>query len=520
MKKRNNNLFTPTFCIGGGLSLVVAIMSVLFPAQLSTFMLEAQIVLGSVLGWFAQIIPILSTCILIWLACSKRFGNMKIGGANAKVEYSTFSWIGMLFTASIGGGLITFAVNETLYAYLNAPSSVDAPNQMEAVNAAISSAMYHWGATVWGVFALAGVGIAYFVTYHNAKYTPGDSIIKAWPKKKWPKKLAIIINSLACVCAVSAVSASIGFGSAQVGAGAEYLFNLSQNATKLVPFLVLIVLVVMCIAAVSTKVAGAGMNKLSNINVYLCLGILAFVMIFGPTRFIMESFVSNTGHYLFDLIPRSFETFKFGTEHSTPSYFINWDVSNNMFWVAWAPFMSIFIASISRGRTVRQYTLACLTLPTVFMLMWMSTFGGISMLNTIEGDGSIAAMVAQKPDLTFFMILKDLPLAKIVSIIGLVLIIMFLATTYTSTALSLSRLTDREGKDAGKSRSIAWIVLMSCIAVCSMGIAAAGGADSLTTIRAVGSTVAFAYVFFLVLTTAAFLRRLLLDSKKMENKSV
>lgn len=516
MKEKNklNTILTPTFCIGGGISLIIAIASMLAPEGLAYAMQVTQAILATVYGWFIQIVPVLSIGILVYLAISDKYGNMIIGGKNAKTEYSTFTWIGMLFTASIGGGLVTFAVNEPLISYLSCPTSLDASSKMEAVNEAMMTSLYHWGSSVWGIFALAGIGAAYFVTHHNARYLPGDSIIKAWPEKKWTHKIAILINSLACVCAVAAVSASIGFGVAQIGAGADYLIPLPENGITIIPYIALVILIVVTILAVSTKTVGKGMSILSDWNMYLCIGILLFTVVFGPTRFIMESFVQNFGKYTSGFISRSFEMFTFGTDPSTPSFLVTWDVSNNMFWISWAPFMSIFIATISKGRTIRQFVIATLIVPTLFILLWMSTYGGMSLLNTIQGDGSIAEMMNVRPDMTFFMIIAQLPFAKLISILSLVLIMLFLATTYTSTALALSRITDRNGRNISNLRSIAWVGIMGGVAVSSLIASSLGGSNAIATIRAVGSTVAYSYVFFLIMTNVAFLRRLFLDKKK------
>lgn len=515
------DIFTPVFIIAGGISLVMAAISFVAPDLLSSFMTFLQTVFGMEYTWFAQMIPFLCMVLLIWLACSRKYGHIKIGGQLAKPEYSMFSWLGMLFTGSIGMGLIAFAVNEPLYAFYLSSACVDlgstaeGVSKMAAAREAMATSMYHWGVSVWAIFAVAALGVGYFVTRHKGRYLPGDSIIKAWPKKKWTHPLATFINVLACICGATTISASIGIGVVQIATGIVNLWGLPEVFKSIIPFVALVLLVVVCVLAVSTKQMNKGMNIISNWNMYICIFVLVFAIVTGPTRYIFEQIVQTLGDYIMQLIPRSFQMFLHGTDLSAMGggapYKLSWDVVNNMFWVSWAPFMSVFIASISKGRTIRQYVAATLTIPATFMLIWNCTFGGISLLNTFNGDGSIAAQVMEDSTMTFFNILNTLPLAQIMTVLTVILLFFFLATTVTSCALALGRMTDRNGMEPSKTRCIAWLVLMSAIALVSLAAASVGGAEALVTVKSMGSTFAYPYLFFLVLTAVAFVRRLRLD---------
>lgn len=253
------DIFTPVFIIAGGISLVMAAISFVAPDLLSSFMTFLQTVFGMEYTWFAQMIPFLCMVLLIWLACSRKYGHIKIGGQLAKPEYSMFSWLGMLFTGSIGMGLIAFAVNEPLYAFYLSPACVDlgstaeGVSKMAAAREAMATSMYHWGVSVWAIFAVAALGVGYFVTRHKGRYLPGDSIIKAWPKKKWTHPLATFINVLACICGATTISASIGIGVVQIATGIVNLWGLPEVFKSIIPFVALVLLVVVCVLAVSTK---------------------------------------------------------------------------------------------------------------------------------------------------------------------------------------------------------------------------------------------------------------------------
>ncbi len=517
MGGKKNTLFTPTFVISAGFCLILAVVSMISADMLGQIMQLFQVVFAIEYSWFGQILPLICIILLFSLGFSRKYGHIKIGGADAKPEYSTFAWVGMLFTAAIGMGLMSFAVNEPLYALLLAPNSADAASQMEAARAAMVTSMYHWGASTWAISAIAGMIVAYFVSRHGARYLPGDAILKTWPHKKWAKPMCSFINILACIAAAATISASMGLGVVQLTSGVSSLFGLSESMTTALPYIFLAALAALCIVASSTKKVGKGMNVISNVNVYVCLGILAFALIFGPTRFMFENIVQTAGAYIDQFIPRSTEMFVFGTDNAMTttgmSYLTSWDVVNNLFWVCWAPFLAVFIASISKGRTFKEFAVFTTIIPTIFMLLWNGGLGGITLLDSILGDGAIADNVLVRPDMTFFMILDELPLTMIMTIIGVVLLFLFLATTVTSAALSLGRMTDAEGMNPQPLRCTVWVLLMTGIALTSLVAAAAGGADALVTIKAVGSTFGYPYLFFFMLIIFAFLRRLKLDEQ-------
>lgn len=516
MKKK---VFTPTFVISASVSLILAIISLISTDTLSEILSAFQVVFAVEYGWLGQIIPLVCLVILFILGFSKKYGHIKLGGVDAKPEYSTFAWIGMLFTAAIGMGLMSFAVNEPLYAYLLSPGSIDAqPNIMEAAKQAMVTSMYHWGASTWAIGALAGLIVAYFVSRHNGRYLPGDAIIKAWPHKKWSKKLSSFINILACIAAAATISASMGIGVVQLTSGVSALFNLSESATDMLPYIFLILLTVFCLFSSTTKKIGKGMNIISNINIYVCIFVLVFVFVFGPTRFIFENVVQTFGAYISEFIPRSTDMFIFGTDQALAttgmSYLTSWDVVNNLFWVCWAPFMAVFIASISKGRTIKEFAIGTTIVPTVFMLLWNGGIGGISLLDTLLGEGQIAANVLERADLTFFMIIKSLPFSTIMTIVSIILLFMFLTTTITSASLSLGRMTDDDGLNPAPIRCAIWLILMACISLTSLVSASAGGADALATIKAIGSTFGYPYLFFFIMIIFAFLRRIRIDEMK------
>jgi len=238
---------------------------------------------------------------------------------------------------------------------------------------------------------------------------------------------------------------------------------------------------------------------------------MVYAIVTGPTRYIFEQMVQTTGTLIVQVIPRNFQMFIFGKD---PSYTLTWDVANNMWWISWTPFMAVFIASISRGRTIRQFAFATMTIPVAFMLMWHCTFGATALLNLILGDGSVAAHAKTSADMTFFALLKTLPLTPLISAASVVLLLFFLATTVTSAALALGRMTNRDGQTPAPLRCAVWCFMMAAIALTGIFATTLGGNDALNAIRSLATTLSYPYMFVFILLATAFLRQIKLDERR------
>ncbi|SKB01417.1 BCCT family transporter [Sporosarcina newyorkensis] len=508
---RKPKVFTPIFIISASITAFFSIFSLVNPVALAKVMTFIQTIFATQYGWMAMLIPILCMGFLVAIGVSK-YGKIVIGGQDAKPDYNIFSWLAMLFTSSIGIGIIYFGVNEPLYAYYLSPSSTEAPNQMVAAREAMGTALYHWGISVWAIFSVAGLIMAYFVSKHKIRYLPGDVIEKSFGNRKWVPLTKNIMNVLAVVCSAMTIAATIGLGSVQISTGINQVGNLNASLTGILPYIVLFILLSVCIFAATTKKAGKGMQVLGDWNVYLAIAILIFGMLFGPTRYIINQAVQLTGTYIAQLIPRNFDMFLFSNDLT---YSTTWDVANNMWWISWTPFMGVFIASISKGRTVRQFAFATMTIPVLFMLLWHSTFGGIALLDAVLGTGDIAKNAMESPEVTFFAILATMPWSKLTFIATIILLIMFISTTVTSAALSLARMTDYEGKEASRVRSSVWVILMGIIALTGIFATTLGGNDALNAVKSLATTLSYPYIFFFILMMTGFIKQLMKDKPQV-----
>lgn len=510
--KGKPKIFTAMFIVSASITALFSVFSLVSPSALARIMTFLQSLFAAQYGWVAMMIPVLCMGLLLALGISK-YGTIVIGGKDTKPEYSLFSWLAMLFTSSIGIGIIYFGVNEPLYAYYLSPGSTEAPNTMVAAREAMGTALYHWGISVWAIFSVAGLIMAYFVSKHNIRYLPGDVIETSFGKRKWVPATKYSMNVLAIVCSGMTIAATMGLGSVQIATGMTQVADIGGAFKAMLPYAVLAILLIVCLFAATTKKVGKGMQVLGDWNVYLAIAILLFAILFGPTRYILSQVVQLLGTYIDQLLPRNFEMFLFSGD---PTYSTTWDVSNNMWWISWTPFMGVFIASISKGRTIRQFAFATMTIPVLFMLIWHAAFGGIALLDAILGTEQIAKHAMESPDMTFFAILQTMPWPTLTSIATIILLVMFISTTITSAALSLARMTDADGKEAAPVRSAVWVILITVIALTGIFATTLGGNDALNAVKSLATTLSYPYLFFFILMATGFIRQIRKDKHQMQ----
>ena len=503
IKSKLNNVFSPLFLISSAIAALFAIWAVIAPNQMGDMMTIAQQYLAVTTGWLVLFLPFFFIVLLLYLGFHPKYRDYVIGGPGVKPDYTTFSWIAMLFAAGIGVGIVYFAVNSALYAYFLSPSGMmSGASTTETIRNALGLAFYQWGPQAWAIFSISGLVVGYFAFQHKTKYLPGEALAFGFKDRRWAAPAGKVMNIMACVCAALTIATSVGLGSGQLAAGTFLILGI-DNTPAFAPFVVLFLLFV-ATAASSILPTEKGMRVIGNWNVYIFLGLMVFVMFFGPTRFIFETIFQTIGAFLSIAIPINFELFLLAEE---PSYVYDWNVVTMQWWLSWTPFMAVFIASISRGRTLKQFSLATISVPALFMLLWLSTFGGIALLDMFQGEGTIAGHAMEHAHLTFFAILDVLPMTQLTIIVTIALLFLSLVTTYTSCSLSLSRMTDREGLNTSPARAFIWCLLMALIAVAAIAAQLLGGNNALNAIRALATTIAFPYIFFFMLTISAFIKQ-------------
>ena len=385
-------------------------------------------------------------------------GRVRLGGPDAKPEYSGWSWFAMLFAAGIGIGLMFFGVAEPIDHFRNPPLGVDAADAAAAHRMAMASAIFHWGVHPWAMFAVVAVALA-FASYNlGLPLTLRSAFYPVLGEAVWGR-LGHLIDILAVFAALFGLATSLGLGAEQTAAGLAHLFGVpATDTTK-----VLIIASITSIALASV-VSGMdrGVKRLSQANLLLALMLLAFVLTVGPTLDLFAGFVASIGHYLAAIGPLSNWVGREDLDfmHGWTTFFWAW-------WLSWSPFVGMFIARVSRGRTVRGLVGCMLVVPVLVSALWMNAFGGTALSRHLDGgeDAVVAAVQAQQPELALFKMLETLPLAGLTSSVGIVLVIVFFVTSSDSGSLVVDTITAGGKLDAPVVQRVFWCAFEGIVAI-------------------------------------------------------
>ncbi|MER5173421.1 MULTISPECIES: BCCT family transporter [Thioclava] len=471
---------------------VSAILIVGFIIYGALFNEQANALFGGIQSWFATnlgwaIIIEMNLFVIaaIYLAFG-RFGDIRLGRMNEKPAYGLFSWTAMLFSAGIGIGLIYWGVAEPLYHYFAPP--VGAPETEEAAKQAMVISFLHWGFHGWAIYAVVGLALAYFhfrkglpLTIRSALYPIlGERIFGKWGDA---------VDILAVFGTMFGIVTSLGLGAMQINSGLGELFGWEQSVVTQVIIIALITL-----AATISVVAGldAGIKRLSNLNIGLSMVFLLFMLIVGPTIFILDLYVQSYGDYISRFISWATWTEAYNEESTWQN---SWTIFYWAWWVSWSPFVGVFIARISRGRTIREFVLGVMLLPSSIMFFWFCAFGGTAISISMGGDSTLVDATKEAYGQAMFSLLDYFPMSDLTSGFAMVLIVMWFVTSSDSGSFVIDMLTAGGDPNPPKIQRIFWAVTEGCVAAVLL---VAGGLNALQA-AAVVAGFPFAVVCFLIL---------------------
>ncbi|PNK61956.1 BCCT family transporter [Psychrobacter sp. FDAARGOS_221] len=480
---------------------IIAAIAVWKPTVLTGVIIAASNFFYQAFDWLIMWLPLLALIVCLTVAFS-RYGNIRLGGKEAKPEYSFLTWMNMLFTAGIGVGIVFYGPIEGLWHYYQSSIGVKDTSlaTYEQVGNAMSLALHVWGLPAWALYTLAGIVMAYFAYQHKMEFSPAAPLQKAFPKKRWVKPVGIIITALAIISIALSVSSSVAMATGQIGSGLEIITGISFASLGWKTIILIVITALYTLGAILP--IAKGMTFLGNMTVYLSLALLTFVFVVGPSHYFLSTMVVAVGNIATQTIPHSFELYLF-----EPRDWIVWyPMAYWVWWVTWAPFVGVFLAKISYGRTVRQFVLASILVPTGFIVIWFSVFSGFSLLDTIEGSGKLAE-IANKGDYegTFYYLLEMLPGSAVTKVVTVILFLGFVVTTVTSAAISLGIMTSHDGRTESRYKAVVWSVLIALVAY---AVVVTGKIEG---IKAVGSFAGFPFVFLTYLWMAALRRQLRRD---------
>ncbi len=443
-------------------------------------------------GWFF----ILSTNIFVIAAlffAFSRFGNIRLGGKDAKTDFSTFSWFSMLFSAGIGIGLLFYGVAEPIFHFSNPPMPVD--NPIEQAQQAMLFTFLHWGFHGWGPYVIIGLALAFFTFNRGLPLTVrslfhpliGDKIYQ------WPGNA---IDVLAVVSTLFGLATTLGLGVQQVAAGLDFLFGVPNNTTTHIILIILITL-----AATTSVILGLdkGVRFLSVLNMRLALVFLVAMLLIGPTTNLLDGFVQNVGQYFDSLLKVGTWAETYVTPENHPVnegvWQNGWTIFYWAWWISWSPFVGIFIARVSKGRTVREFILGVLFVPSMLIFLWMSVFGGTALYLELHGDHTISSAVNQDLTTSLFVLLEQFPLSSVTSLVGIVLVTIFFVTSSDSGSLVVDSITSGGKLDAPVGQRIFWALLEGAVAA---ALLFAGGLKALQSV-VISAGLPFAVLLLIVI---------------------
>jgi choline/glycine/proline betaine transport protein len=465
--------------------------------------------IGANFGWFYLLAVNIFIVVLLYFALGK-FGTIKIGGVEAEKEFSDFSWMAMLFSAGMGIGLMFFSVLEPVFYYTSTPGFWGAESGTgAAASAAMAQTFFHWGFHPWAIYGLVGLGLAFF-SFNRGLPLTFRSIF--WPLLGeriygWPGHLIDLVTVFATLFGLST---SLGLGVAQVNSGMGYVGGdiLGVVSGPIVPalfnnFAEVVLIGLITVIATFSVAAGldGGVKRLSTLNLYLMFGLLGFMLLVGPTIFILGAWVEGLGTYFANVIELGFYR---GTMGPGGGSVTGWTIFYWGWWIAWSPFVGMFIARISKGRTVREFVLGVLFLPSMFSTLWLSTFGGSALAPSVQEGGSGAVVGAYNElgygafeTLGMFVMLNNYPLGAITGSLATLLVITFFVTSSDSGSLVIDHLTSGGKHDVPRVQRIFWALTEGLVAsVLLIG----GGLDALQT-AAITTGLPFAAILCLMCYT-------------------
>lgn len=475
----------PVFIASGGLSVLFVVFAVIWPETADILFNAIQGWVIYTAGWFYVLSVALFLIFVVVLAMS-RFGQIKLGPDHSEPDYSYVSWFAMLFSAGMGIGLMFFGVAEPVMHTMMPP--VAEPGSVAAAREAMRITFFHWGVHAWAIYAVVALSLAYFAFRHNLPLTIRSAFYPLIGERIYGP-IGHAVDTFAVLGTLFGVATSLGFGVMQVNAGLNYLFDMPVS----IGWQIVLIAVITGFATISVVLGlDGGIRRISEANLVLAVVMLVFVLFAGPTVYLLQTYVQNIGAYISGLVETTFNLYAYEPR----GWIGGWTLFYWGWWIAWSPFVGMFIARVSRGRTIREFVVGVLLVPVGFTFMWMTFFGN-SALHMIVNQNitQIADAVAADTSVALFQFLEYLPLSSVSSLIATVLVITFFVTSSDSGSLVVDMLTSGgANENTPVWQRIFWSLAEGGIAA---ALLLAGGLAALQT-ATIASALPFAMVMLLM----------------------
>ncbi|MBP6121983.1 MULTISPECIES: BCCT family transporter [Providencia] len=505
-KKVRSKISPPVFYSSALIILVIVGFAALMPEVAESHLSHLQQNLFNNASWFYILAVAIILLSVTYLGLS-RYGQIKLGPDHAQPNFSYVSWFAMLFSAGMGIGLMFFGVAEPVMHYLNPP--VGDAQTVEAAKEAMRLTFFHWGLHAWAIYAIVALILAFFSYRHGLPLTLRSALYPIIGDRIYGP-IGHAVDIFAVVGTVFGVATSLGFGVLQVNAGLNHLFGWPVNETVQV-------LLIVTFTGLATLSVVSGLDKgiriLSELNLGLAFLLLVLIVVLGPTVLLLKSFVENTGGYLSEIVTKTFNLYAY--EPKSSNWLGGWTLLYWGWWLSWSPFVGMFIARISRGRTIREFVTGVLFVPAGFTLLWMTFFGNTA-IDLIKNQGAtrLAETVQSDVSLALFEFLTYFPFSTVLSFFAMLMVVVFFVTSADSGAMVVDTLASGGDSDTPVWQRIFWAGLMGVVAITML---LAGGLKALQTL-----TIASALPFAMVLLVSIYglFKALRVDAYKRDSQQL
>ncbi|WP_227396445.1 BCCT family transporter [Jeotgalibacillus aurantiacus] len=497
MKKEKKSLGL-VFYVSAAIITVLVLIGAFLPAQFSAGANAAFGFTTESFGWLYLLAVFFFVLFLLFLALT-RYGRVRLGGDDDRPEYPFFTWIGMLFSAGFGVGLVFWGIAEPMSHFFTSPEASTEPLTEQGARLAMAYSFFHWGISQWSVFAIVGLIIAYFQFRRKENGLISTSLSPMIKERSYKKPLNQTIDILAVIATVMGVATSVGLGVLQINGGLNSVFDVPNNGTTQI--IIMVVLTALFIFSTTTGI-DRGIKWLSNVNLGVALLLMLFVFFAGPTIFILETFVLGLGDYLTNFVRYSLrlQPYQGGT------WVNDWTIFYWAWAIAWSPFVGAFIARVSKGRTIREFIVGVLIVPPVIAILWIAVFGGTALhLDLFQGT-NIAEAVNNDITSALFVTFNELPLSLVLSILAISLIFTFLITSADSATYIISSMTTSGGLNPPLIVRIIWGILIGAITLVLL-VAGENGLEALQTASLVSALPFTIILILMVYTLFSLLRK-------------
>jgi len=422
--------------------------------QMSQVFQAIQSTIAHKAGWFYILSVNIFLGFSIYLIFS-RYGKIRIGGADAQVEFSYGAWFSMLFSAGMGIGLVFYSVAEPIFHYISPPYGVG--HSIESAKIAMQFTFFHWGFHAWGIYAIVALSLAFF-SYNRGLPLTVSSAFYPLLKERIYGPIGNVIDIIAAVATLFGLTTSLGLGVKQINGGLHHLFGIPENNS----IQIILIASITALATISVVLGlKKGIRRLSQLNMGIALLLMCFVFFCGPTIYLLNAFLQNIGQYTSQLIQMSFWT----SAYENSNWQKDWTIFYWAWWIAWSPFVGMFIARISKGRTVREFILSVLLVPTLLTFIWLTIFGNTALYQEMVSAYGIVDAVNENVAVALFVMLQSLPMSFFTSLLGVLLVITFFVTSSDSASLVIDIITAGGNTNPPTVQRIFWATTEGLVAI-------------------------------------------------------